>query len=693
MGNSNKDTRSVHLDGPSALKGLKVTRLLGRELISRPFEYQLFLHGGESGSDGAIDADKVLGQPVTVTLTTDSGTGKSTGNERYFNGIVTDFAQVGYGSRYHEYYAVLRPKLWLLSRRADCRVFQRKSTPDIIAAVFKQAGSIDHRLALSAQYQPWEYRVQYRESDLDFVSRLLEHEGIYYYFEHSHGKHELVFTDDVGKLTSVSGYDTVPFFPASETAVLRERDCLAEWAVYRTFQAAAFASVEYNFETPSASASAASPVPKRKDSSTYEIFDYPAGARELNANSVESLAKVRAEGLQSAQGVSRASGDAAGLSAGRLFKLSGHPRADLNKKYLVVAANLELTSDAASTRSASAGAPEPPELQFHISIDAVEADIPYRPERVTPRPLIQGAQTAVVCGPSGKEIWTDKYARVKVQFHWDRAGKSDDSSSCWVRVASSWSGKSWGAHQVPRVGQEVVVSFLEGDPDRPLVIGSVYNAEQMPPYELPTNGTRSGVKTRSSADGTTDNFNELRFEDKKGSEEIYLHAEKDLQVVVENNQTLSVGASKKDKGDRTATIQHDDNLSVGNNLTLSVGKDHAVTVKGKETRTHQGDRSASVTGSDTVDVTTKYKLSAGEQLTLSCGAAQIVLKADGTVQISGTELKFMGDSKATLDAAQTTISGTQLSVSGTKTAIAGSGTLDLSSSGVASLKGSVTQIG
>jgi type VI secretion system secreted protein VgrG len=260
-------------------------------------------------------------------------------------------------------------------------------------------------------------------------------------------------------------------------------------------------------------------------------------------------------------------------------------------------------------------------------------------------------------------------------------------------VASSWAGKSWGVHQVPRVGQEVVVSFLEGDPDRPLIIGSVFNAEQMPPYELPANGTRSGVKTRSSAGGTTDSFNELRFEDEAGSEEIYLHAEKDLQVVVENNQTISVGAPKKNKGDRTTTIQNDDKLSVGNDLTLSVGKDLAATITGKETRTIYKDRSTTAMGNDSVDVTSKYKLSAGEQLTLTCGMAQIVLKADGTVQISGTELKLQGDSKATVDATQTVISGTQLSVTGTKTAIAGSGTLDLSSGGVASLKGSLTKIG
>jgi type VI secretion system secreted protein VgrG len=252
-------------------------------------------------------------------------------------------------------------------------------------------------------------------------------------------------------------------------------------------------------------------------------------------------------------------------------------------------------------------------------------------------------------------------------------------------VAQSWAGKNWGGQHVPRVGQEVVVSFLEGDPDRPLVIGSVYNADQMPPYDLPTNGTQSGMKSRSSLNGTTDNFNELRFEDKQGSEEIYLHAEKDLQVVVENNQTITIGATKKDKGDRTTSVQNNDTLTVGNDLS--------VTVKGAETRAVTKGRTTKVQESDKLDVGMQFTVTADEQIKLVCGAASIVLKADGTVEISGTTLSLSGTQKASVDSAQTAISGTQVSLTGTKTAIQGSGTLDLSSGGIASLKGSLTKIG
>jgi type VI secretion system secreted protein VgrG len=674
---SYQDPRTVQLEGPTALKGLKLARLSGREGISRPFEYQLSLFGsGASGSDGALDTDSILGQSVTAAVIT-----SASGAARYFNGIVTEFAHVGYGERSHEYRAVLRPALWLLTRRADCRVFQKKSTPDIFADVCQQAGSISYRSALSASYDPWEYRVQYRESDFDFVSRLLEHEGIFYYFEHSAGKHQLVLTDDVGKLTSASGYDEVPYYPPATTQTQRDRDHLKSWTIEASFQPAAFASLDYNFETPTAIAVGASQVASRKDTSKYEIFEYPAGATQLTSAGVERLAKLRAERLYSTQSVSHSEGDAAGLSAGRLFKLTGHPRTALNVKYLVVSTLCELTSDVAQTGGAGAA----PESQFSLRLEAVAASAPYRPERATPKPVIQGTQTALVVGPSGKEIWTDKYGRVKVQFHWDRAGKSDDNSSCWVRVAQNWAGKNWGGQHVPRVGQEVVVSFLEGDPDRPLVIGSVYNAEQMPPYDLPANQTRSGLKSRSSLNGSADNFNELSFDDAKGSEAIYLHAEKDLQVVVENNQTITVGATKKDKGDRTTSVQHDDTLSVGNDLS--------VTVTGTETRTVTKGRTTKVQESDKHQVGMQFTVTADEQIKLVCGAASIVLKADGTVEISGTTLNFSGTQKAAIDAAQTAISGTQVSLSGTKTAVQGSGTLDLSSGGIASLKGSLTKIG
>lgn len=671
-----RQNRSVSLAGPGDMQGLMLTRLSAVEQISRPFQFDLELCSMEgAGMRGAADPDGILGKPASVALKT-PGT-----QTRYFHGIVTEFAHTGYNERRHEYRAVLRPAFWLLTRRADCRVLQNMSTPDIFREVCRQAGFSDHKLALSASYEAWEYRVQYRESDFDFLSRLLEHEGIYYYFEHSSDRHVMVLTDDVGKLETVSGYEKVPYYPPGGPEARRVRDHLNSWVTAKTFEPAAFAAREYNFETPASLASGVSPVARRNDANRFEIFDYPAGASKLTSAGVERVAKLRAEQMQSSQSVVRSSGDAVGLSAGRLFTLEGYPRRDFNKQYLIISTSCTVSSDSART-GADGGDDEP---QFSISIEAIDAREPFRPARITPKPLIQGLQTARVVGASGEEITTDKYGRVKVQFHWDRAGQSNEDSSCWVRVAQSWAGKNWGAQFVPRVGQEVVVSFLEGDPDHPLIIGSVYNADQMPPYDLPANQTQSGVKSRSSKDGTAENFNEIRFEDKKGSEEIYVHAEKDMRVVVENDQTITVGAEKKDKGDRTVTIHNDDRLEVGNDLEVQV--------TGKETRTIGKDRVTTVKANDEADVKQKYTLKAGQQITLEVGQSKIVMKSDGTIEISGMQLKLKGNSKVEIDGTQTAISAQQLDVKGTKTAVQGTAALDLSASGVASLKGALTKIG
>ena len=666
---------AVEVTGLTGLKDVQLVRLTGREEISRPFRYELDLLAlSTKGSDGAVAAESILGHSVTVSFV------NANGGTRHINGILSELAHVGYGERYHEYRAVLRPAFWLLSRRADCRVFQKKSVPDIFADLCTHGVSIPHRRALSATYKPWEYRVQYRESDFDFLSRLLEHEGIYYFFEHSQGKHEIVLADDVGRLAAVPGYAEVPYYPPSTAQTQRERDHLSAWEIHESFQPAAFASADYDFEKPRAAANAVAPVAKRSDTAKYEVFDYPAGANPPDARGVEQLAKLRAEQFRSAQALVRAGGDAAGLAAGRPFKLTNHPRKDLNKRYLVVSTDLTV---AASARQTGAGAGDGAELA--ISITAVDAAAPFRPARVTPKPVIQGAQTARVVGPSNKDVWTDKYGRVKVKFHWDRGGKDDGNSSCWVRVAQSWAGHSFGTQYVPRITQEVVVSFLEGDPDQPLVIGSVFNAEHLPPFELPANATRSGLRTQTSPhDGSAAN-NELRFEDKSGDQEIYLHAAKNMQVVIENNQTVKVGGAKKDKGDRSVTVANDDALNVENDLTVSV--------KHNETRTIKGERAAHVTGDDTVDTKKKYRLTAGDEISLSVGAAQIVMKKDGTIEISGVDVKVKGSKSVAVDGTQTSISGTQLGLKGTKTSVAGSATLDLQASGIASLKGALTKIG
>ena len=273
------------------------------------------------------------------------------------------------------------------------------------------------------------------------------------------------------------------------------------------------------------------------------MFDYPGGYTKTGDG--EQLVRTRLEELQSRWERGRGETNARGVAVGALVKLEKHPRADQNREYLVVSANYDLSYTEYE-------AMETPGATYHCSFTALSSKEPFRPQRTTPVPIVQGPQTAVVVGPKGDEIYTDKYGRVKVQFHWDRYGKSDENSSCWIRVSHPWAGKNWGMVAIPRIGQEVVVDFLEGDPDRPIITGRVYNAEQMPPYDLPANKTQTGIKTRSSKGGSGANFNEIRFEDKKGSEQLYIHAEKNQDIVVENDETHSVGH------DRKKTIDHDE---------------------------------------------------------------------------------------------------------------------------------------
>ncbi len=690
------DNLQVKLTAPFTSGALSIVSLSGTEQVSRPFEYELVLWSERHD----LDPDRVLGQPMAVEFLDEQDRPK-----RYIHGRVSELAYLDWkGPGSHYYRAKLRPWLWFLSHKADCRIFQNKNVTAIVSEVCRQAGFTDIKLQVGESYESREYCVQYRESDFAFVSRLLEQEGIFYYFQHSRDKHTLVLVDDVARLPSMQGYERVPFYPESDNYVIRDREHLRTWKYEKSFHAGKFATADYDFEKPTSKLAAVSTVSRAYEAGKYEVFDYPSQSTRLTTAGVERIAKVRVQELQSSQMVARGVGDAVGLVPGYVFELRDHPRPEYNKKYVVTRTSMKLEYG----RSDSSGFDrEKPDIE--VSIEAADASEPYRPARVTPKPVIHGTQTAVVVGPKEQEIFTDKYGRVKVQFHWDRYGKKDAESSCWVRIAQPLAGKNWGAIHIPRIGQEVVVSFLEGDPDRPLIVGSVYNGDQMPPYALPANMTQSGFKSRSTKDGTSETFNEIRFEDKKGSEEIYIHAEKNMNVVIENDQTVKIGLDKKDKGDRTVQIHNDDTLKVGHDRTVEIGNDDRLKVRNnltadvdkalttkvgdKESREVGKGRNTKIGDDDLLDVGRKLTLKAGDQITLEVGMSKIVMKNDGTIEISGKTLKLSGTMKAEMSAAQTKVAGTQLDLEGTKTAVKGSGVLDLQGGGVASLRGGVTKIG
>lgn len=551
-----QESRSFELKTPLGKDVLLLRQMSGTEALSQPFLWDLDL----LSEKGDINPDELLGQKVSLSFTLPNG------KQRFFHGYVTEFSQGGWLQRYYRYRATVRPWYWLLTRTADCRIYQALTVPQIFEEVVKQYGFTDYELRLAGSYQPREYCVQYRESDFNFLSRLLEHEGIYFFFEHAATKHTLVLADDPGKHQMLAGYETVPYYAPGGKDPLRKRDHLESWAYTRTVLPGSFATSDFDFEKPRKSLAGSATIAREHQQSTFEVFDYPGELSQLDSQQSDLTANVRIQELQASYMIARGQGNAAGLATGLRFTLDKYPRKDLNIAYVITQATYTLTADSYEPGQ------EHEEQTFEVAIEAIDARTHFRPARRTRKPMIHGAQTAMVVGRAGEEIYTDKYGRVKVQFHWDRYGKQDEQSSCWVRVAQLWAGKNWGMIHIPRVGQEVIVSFLEGDPDRPIITGRVYNGDALPPYGLPDNATQSGIKSRSSKGGAEANFNEIRFEDLKGSEQLYIHAEKNQDSVVENDETHSVGH------DRSKSIVHDETTKVGNDRSETVGNNESITI-------------------------------------------------------------------------------------------------------------------
>ncbi|MGB5832700.1 MAG: type VI secretion system tip protein VgrG, partial [Thiohalocapsa sp.] len=502
-----QQNRSLSVSTPLGDDVLLLRGMTATEQLGRLFEYEL-----ELISDNIdIKHEDLLGQSVTVRLDLLDG------QQRYFSGIVNRFSQVGFDGSLAIYQATLVPWAWFLTRTADCRIFQEQTVPDIIKAIFREHGYTDFEERLSSSYRQWVYCVQYRETDFNFVSRLMEQEGFYYYFTHEDGKHTLILSDSYSAHGPAPGADEVPYYPPDATA-LRERDHISDLSVVQAVQPGAFAHTDFDFTAPRKSLLAKRSNPKSHEHAELEVYDYPGEYVETGDG--ESLARVRLEELHAGYETVRAEGNARGLAVGHLFNLTNFPRDDQNREYLIVSADYRLQSDVFGS---SADLPQGD--VFQCSLTAMDAQTAFRPSRTTPKPVVQGPQTAIVVGKAGEEIWTDQYGRVKVQFHWDRYGKSDENSSCWVRVSHPWAGKNWGAVAIPRIGQEVIIECLEGDPDRPIITGRVYNGDQMPPYGLPAGAVVSGIKSNSTKGGG--GYNEYVMDDTKGNELIREHGQFD----------------------------------------------------------------------------------------------------------------------------------------------------------------------
>ncbi|MEQ1622110.1 MAG: type VI secretion system tip protein TssI/VgrG [Methylococcales bacterium] len=611
-------------------------KMNGWESLSEPFEFNIEL----LSENPAINPNEILGTNISICIDLPDG------SQRYFNGCVTRFGQYGNLNVYTYYRATVRPWLWFLTRASNCRIFQNKTAPEIIKQVFQDQGFSDFKLKLSGSYAQREYCVQYRETDFNFVSRLMEEEGIHYYFTHEKSIHHLVLADSSSAHDSFPGYEKIPYHSESSSSDKSRIDHISDWGFAHEVQPGAYEITDYDFKKPKAKLLVKSTLKEAHSThAAHEFFDYPGRYVETSAG--EHFVHQRIEEHHARFEQCEGKGNARGLAVGYLFKLDEFHRPDQNREYLVLSANYHLFLDDYLSGSSSSN-----EDFFSCTFAALDNQRPFRPLRNTPKPLVHGAQTAVVVGPDGEEIYTDKYGRVKVHFHWDRKerwkpGKQDQDSSCWVRVAHPWAGKNWGMVAIPRMGHEVLVEFLEGDPDQPLIVGSVYNADNMPPYELPANMTQSGIKSRSSKGGATANFNEFRFEDKKGSEQVFLHAEKNQDIEVENNETHWVGhdRTKTIDHDETTHVKHDRTETVDNNETITIGVNRVESVGSNETISIGANRTETVGSNETITVALTRTRAVGVNEAIAIGAAQeIAVGAARTLAVGANQSTTIGNS-------------------------------------------------
>lgn len=629
----------LNLNTPLGKDYLILTVAEGNEGISQLFKFNLQVFS----QDKDIDPSKVLGKSISFQIQNHEGVG------REFNGMVSGFTKGSLNFNQTRNYSIETvPWLWFLTLTSNCQIFQNKTTPQIIEAVFKDLGFSDFDLSkLTKNYIPREYCVQYDESAFHFVSRLMEEEGIFYYFQHESEKHILVLGDNK------SSFFTLPGQSLHTSDSTFPRAYVLSWQQEYTFCSGKYSHNDYNFETPNKNLlTTTTTILNDSDFKKYELYDYPGFYTETNIGKDKS--KIRMEEKETGYERVKAESNYCHLASGGIFSIKDKETSTNEKKYVISSLYHKAIDKTHVARD-----DEIPSYQN--SFICFPRDVNFHPNRITKKPTIPGPQTAIVVGPEKEEIYTDKYGRIKVQFYWDRKGTKDDKSSCWMRVSQSIAGNHWGAIYIPRIGQEVIVTFLNGDIDSPLITGCVYNASQMPPYELPKNQTKMGIKTHSTKEGTETEANELMFEDKKGSEEIYLHGQKDYKEVIENDASSKIG--------------HDCTIEVTNNLKTTVKEGN------QEETVEKGNRLITVQkGNHEIEVNAgNYSLviSQGNQST------KVSLGKSSLEAMQAIEL-IVGQNSVKIDQTGITLQGMMIKINGTMVQVDANAMLEL--------KGAITMI-
>jgi type VI secretion system secreted protein VgrG len=652
MAKITQDTRLLELETPLGPNALLIRYIHGREAISELYNYQVEAF---ASNEAPVDFSELMGQPVRVRVALNQN-----GN-RYFHGIVKSVMRGARGQSNTAYRLDVVPTLWLLTQRAQSRIFQQLPVPDILKKVLE---GLDVDWQITGAFEPRDYCVQYRETDFDFASRLMEEEGIFYFFRHKQDGHQLVVANSSQSFVELPHESNLYY--DEERGGVEQEEIIYSWEKYQTLTPGKVTLWDHCFELPHKNLEAQHMVDeelaigevthklKVGGNDRLEVYDFPGayaqrfdGVSPSGGDRTGDLQKIYEDNVRTVklrmQQETIAAIQITGLTGylnmlpGHKFVLGRHYSDD--DTYVITHSSVSI-SQAGSYSGGDDGQGPPPETSF----SCIPEKFPYVPRRVTAKPHIYGTQTALVVGPAGDEIFTDKYGRIKVQFFWDRQGAFDGTSSCWVRVGTPWAGKNWGMIHIPRVGQEVIVAFEEGDPDQPMVVGSVYNADMMPPHALPDNKTQSGIKSRSTPNAGPQNLNEIRFEDKKGQEHIFVHGEKDVHFRAKGSYLSDVGGTHDEKVHGNATIEYMANKS------HRVAGDYADMTHGKRGMKSADDMTI-VTGttlgikapfflikSDAIKVTTtdSIKVESGADVWMeatgfhfSVGGSSITIKSDG----------------------------------------------------------------
>ncbi|MHC0464324.1 type VI secretion system Vgr family protein [Kosakonia cowanii] len=581
--------------------GLLFWKLTGREALSEAFAFSLTV----LGTDARIDRSQLLGQPVTVNVPTQG----IAGGTRHFNGKITRVAVSATemsGTRYAVYRLTVEPDVWPMKRDRNLRIFQEQTVPQIVKTLLGEY-QVNLEDRLTGSYRSWGYCVQYQESSFDFISRLMELEGIAYHFSHEADRHVMVLTDAATEHQPFSGYETIPYHPTPSGGSTSEEG-ISQWALEDSVTPGIYSLDDYDFRKPNAWLFQARQNPASPQPGSIDVYDWPG--RFVEHGHGEYYARIRQERWQVEHQQIQATATAMGIAPGHTFALYNAPFFSDNGEYLTTEANYFLEENRYASGSDG-------ETVHRTDFTVIPSSVVFRPAPVTAWPKTHGPQTAKVVGPQGESIWTDKYGRIKVKFHWDRQAKGDDTSSCWVRVSSAWAGQGFGGVQIPRVGDEVVIDFINGDPDRPIVTGRVYNEASMPPWLLPDDSTRMGFMTRSK-DGNKDNASYLFFEDRPGSEAVELHSEKDMKVSVENDKTVNVD------GNRTTTILKEQKDDVTGDASFYYHAKRTTTVDQEETTTFNNSQTETIKN--------------GRKLNITSGGDNVTIKDGRETNIDGAEL-------------------------------------------------------